>query len=47
VTPSWEGAVRGTLAPKDFSVEPQAWMTLIIWCAVSVIGAGLALRKRN
>jgi ABC-2 type transport system permease protein len=40
-------AIRGTLAPKDFSVEPHAWMTLITWCALAVIGAGLALRKRD
>jgi ABC-2 type transport system permease protein len=40
-------AIRGTLAPKDFSVAPHAWMTLIVWCALALIGAGLALRKRS
>ncbi len=40
-------AIRGSLAPNEFSVQPRAWATLIVWCTFSVICAGLALRRRR
>lgn len=40
-------AIRGSLAPNEFSVAPRAWAVLTAWSVVAVICAGLALRRRN
>ncbi|WP_028709051.1 ABC transporter permease [Propionicicella superfundia] len=40
-------AVRAGLAPQEFSIAPRSWIVLIVWCAISVLGAGLALRRRG
>ncbi len=40
-------AIRGSLAPDEFGVQPSAWAVLTAWCVVAVICAGVALRRRN
>ncbi len=39
--------MRGGLVSTDFPVSARAWIMVVAWCAVSVVGAGLALRRRG
>lgn len=40
-------AIRSGLAPGQFPLSVRSVVVLVIWCAASVAGAGLALRKRG
>lgn len=40
-------AIRAGLAPDDFAISGRAVAVLLVWCAASVTGAALALRRRG
>lgn len=38
--------MRAGLAPADFTVSARPWIVVAVWCAIAVMGAGAALRRR-
>lgn len=44
---SMADAMRYSLAPDYFSVSARAWIVLVIWCALSLVIAVCALRRRE
>lgn len=39
--------LRSSLASHEFNAQPRDWAVLGMWCAASVIGAAISLRKRG
>ncbi len=39
--------MRAGLAPSEFAVSARPWVVVVLWCLLSVVGAGFTLRRRG